>query len=341
MTIEPHHSQFEAWTGNHTPDVLQVQDGVWAVPLPMERDNYVRHTYTYLILDDEGGVHVIDPGWGFEDNTVRLNSAFGQIGRSVEDVRTIVSTHLHPDHTGLAPYIRDRSGARLLVHREEAAAMNAGASIGILADFSRKLREWGAPLVERSKLYLGLWRQRGMREGARISPDGVLDDGDWLPIPGRRMRVLHTPGHTEGSICLYDEDVKSVYTGDTLLPMIHPGIGLGGAASGQDRANPLAVYFSSLDRLGQLDAGMVHPGHGYSFRGLQDRIEETVGHHRRRSDEIRSLVAENPDARVWQIAERVHWTAGWQRLVGFMRLSAVSQTAMHMDYLTLVDSGRA
>ncbi len=340
VSIEPHHTQFEAWTGKHTPDVLQVQEGVWAVPLPMEHDNYVRHTYTYLILDDEGGLHVIDPGWGFEDNRVRLNSAFGQIGRRIEDVRTIVSTHLHPDHTGLAPYIRDRSGARLLVHREEAVAMSSGASLGIVVDFSRKLRQWGAPLWERVKLYFGLWRQRRMGEGGRIYPDGLLDDGDMLPVPGRRIRVLHTPGHTEGSICLYDEDERSVYTGDTLLPMIHPGIGLGGAASGQDRINPLAAYFSSLERLAQLDAQMVHPGHGYSFRGLQDRIEETIGHHRRRSDEVRSLVAEHPDARVWQIAERVHWTAGWQRLVGFMRLSAVSQTAMHMDYLALADKGR-
>lgn len=341
MTIEANHTQFEAWTRKHTPDVLQVQDGVWAVPLPMEHENYVRHTFTYLILDDEGGVHIVDPGWGFEDNRVRLNSAFGQIGRGIEDVRSIVSTHLHPDHTGLAPYIRSRSGARLLVHHDEAAAMSSGASLGIVVDFYRKLREWGAPLSERVKLYASLWPQRNLGNGEAIQPDGVLNDGDWLPIPGRRVRVLHTPGHTEGSICLFDEDSRSVFTGDTLLPMIHPGIGLGGASSGQDRTNPLAAYFASLDRLAQLDAVMVHPGHGYSFRGLQERIEETVGHHRRRSDEVRSLIAQHPEARVWQVAERVHWTAGWGRLVGFMRLSAVSQTAMHIGYLTLLASESA
>lgn len=335
VTIEPNHTQFEAWTGKHLPDVLQVQDGVWAVPLPMEHENYVRHTFTYLILDDEDGLHVIDPGWGFEDNRVRLKSAFGQIRRGIEDVRSIVSTHLHPDHTGLAPYIRSRSGARLLVHHEEATAMNSGASPGILVDFSRKLREWGAPLPERIKLYTSLSRQRRFASPEVVHPDDVLSDGDWLPIPGRRIRVLHTPGHTEGSICLFDEDTRSIFTGDTLLPMIHPGIGLGGASSGQDRTSPLAAYFASLGRLEQLDAAMVHPGHGYSFRGLQERIEETAGHHRRRSDEVRSLVAQHPGARVWQVAERVHWTAGWDRLVGFMRLSAVAQTAMHIDYLTL------
>lgn len=332
MTIEPHHSQFEAWTGNHTPDVVQVQEGVWAVPLPLEGDNYVRHTYTYLILDDRGGVHMVDPGWDLADNRSRLDSAFGQIGRQVEDVRSIVSTHLHPDHTGLASWVRERSGAPLLVHRLEAEAMASGASLSIMVGFFRRLREWGAPWRERVKLYTGLYRQRRMGEQMSVRADGAVEDGDVLEVPGRHLRVLHTPGHTGGSISLYDEDTRALFTGDTLLPMVHPGIGLGGATDTR-RTNPLAQYFESLDRLAQLDAGMVHPGHGYSFRGLHDRVEETIGHHRRRSDEVRSILAADPDATVWQVAERVHWTAGWMKLGGYMRISAVAQTGMHIDYL--------
>ena len=228
MTIEANHTQFEAWTRKHTPDVLQVQDGVWAVPLPMEHENYVRHTFTYLILDDEGGVHIVDPGWGFEDNRVRLNSAFGQIGRGIEDVRSIVSTHLHPDHTGLAPYIRSRSGARLLVHHDEAAAMSSGASLGIVVDFYRKLREWGAPLSERVAALTRVCGPSAISATARrfsLTVSSTTAIG--YQFLDAWVRVLHTPGHTEGSICLFDEDSRSVFTGDTLLPMIHPGIGRG------------------------------------------------------------------------------------------------------------------
>ncbi len=333
VPIEPHHSQFEAWTGKHIPEMSQVSEGVWAVPLPIEFDSYVRHTFTYLILDDRGGVHVVDPGVFLEDNKFRLDSAFGQIGKRFEDIRSIVSTHMHPDHTGLASYLREVSGAPWIVHRLEAEAMR-GPSISLVVKFFGKLREWGAPRRERARLYASLWRQRktGRAAAAVARPDATVDDGAVLDIPGRRLRVIHTPGHTEGSICLYDEDSRVLFTGDTLLPMIHPGIGLGGATDPR-RPNPLASYLSSLDRLAALDAGVVHPGHGYTFVGLHDRVEETRGHHVRRSDEVRSIISADPGARIWKVAERVHWTAGWRNLDGFMRLSAVAQTSMHVDYI--------
>ena len=133
-------------------------------------------------------------------------------------------------------------------------------------------------------------------------------------------------------MCLYDETTRSLFSGDTLLPMVHPGIGLSGG-TGSSRQNPLERYFASLEALSRLNVEMVHPGHGYSFHGLSDRIEETVGHHRRRSDEVRSIMTSEPDTTVWRVAERVHWTAGWANLHGYMRLSAVAQTAMHIDYL--------
>lgn len=333
MSLRPNHSQFEAWTGHHLPDTLQVQPGVWAVPLPLKGDQYVRHTYTYLVTDAHGAVHVIDPGWDTADNRARLASSFGQIGKHLADVKTIVSTHLHPDHTGLAPWLKEQSGAPVVMHRAEAEAAGSGASLSIAVDFFRKLRSWGAPLAERTKLYTELWRQRHLADGISVHVDVLVDHGDVLDIPGRRLRVIHTPGHTEGSICLHDEESLSLFTGDTLLPMVHPGIGLG-VGGGRSQRDPLARYFDSLEALTRLDVDMVHPGHGYSFKGLRDRVEETTGHHRRRSDEVQSIMSsEMKRPSVWRVAERVHWTAGWEHLHGYMRLSAVTQTAMHIDYL--------
>ncbi|WP_298228202.1 MBL fold metallo-hydrolase [Gryllotalpicola sp.] len=332
MSLQPNHSQFEAWVSHHLPDTLQVEEGVWAAPLPLKGDQYVRHTYTYLVLDDRGSVHVIDPGWNTVDNRTRLEASFGQIGKRLTDVKTIVSTHLHPDHTGLASWLQSQSGAPILMHRAEADATESGPSMSIAVGFSKRLRSWGAPWAERTKLYIELWRQRQLKDEISARADVRLEHDDVLDIPGRRVRVLHTPGHTEGSICLYDEDTRSLFSGDTLLPMVHPGIGLSGGPQ-SSRQNPLARYFDSLEALTRLDVDMVHPGHGYSFQGLPDRIEETAGHHRRRSDEVRSILLSEPDITLWRAAEKVHWTAGWANLHGFMRLSAVAQTAMHVDYL--------
>ncbi len=331
--MQPNHSQFEAWISHHLPDTLQVEEGVWAAPLPLQGDQYVRHTYTYLVLDDRGSVHVIDPGWDTADNRIRLESSFGQIGKSLADVKTIVSTHLHPDHTGLAPWLQEHSGAPILMHRAEAEAAESGASLSIAFAFFRRLRAWGAPLTERARIYAGLWRQRQLAEGVSVRADVRLEDGEMLDIPGRRLRVVHTPGHTEGSICLYDETTHSLFSGDTVLPMVHPGIGLGGGRE-SPRENPLARYFDSLEMLARLNVDEVHPGHGYSFQGLHDRIEESIGHHRRRSDEVRSILTSEHNPSVWHVAEQVHWTAGWANLHGYMRLSAVAQTEMHIDYLS-------
>ena len=115
--------------------------------------------------------------------------------------------------------------------------------------------------------------------------------------------------------------------------MVHPGIGLGGGRE-SPRENPLARYFDSLEMLARLNVDEVHPGHGYSFQGLHDRIEESIGHHRRRSDEVRSILTSEHNPSVWHVAEQVHWTAGWANLHGYMRLSAVAQTEMHIDYLS-------
>lgn len=333
MSIDPNPTQYTAWTDGTLPAVEEVQEGVWAVPLPMEEGGYVRYTLTYLVSDTEGGVHVIDPGWGLADNVELLERGFQIAGFSFDQVRSIVSSHLHPDHTGLAGMIRTRSGAPLLVHSIEREAMESGFASSLMIDMIKKLRTWGMPRRERRRLFRDLWRQRANRALLNVTADGVLEDGDLLNIPGRTIRVIHTPGHTEGSICLHDEGARTVFTGDTLLPMIFPGIGLGVAASGSPNVNPLARYFASLDRLAVLDVDRVHPGHGYSFAGLAARCAETVAHHEKRSEEVRLIIGRNPRASVWQVAEQINWTAGWDALTGYMRISALSQTAMHLGYL--------
>ncbi|MDO8383863.1 MAG: MBL fold metallo-hydrolase [Microbacterium sp.] len=331
MSVVPNHGQFEAWASHHLPDTVQVQQGVWAVPLPLAGDQYVRHTYTYLVVDEAGSVHVIDPGWDTADNRSRLATSLGQIGKRLSDVRTVVSTHRHPDHTGLAPWIREVSGAPLLMHSAEAEAAKWEASVSMAFGFVRRLRSWGASWPDRAKLSRQLWRERRLGDAVGVRADAAVEHDEVLDIPGWRLRVVHTPGHTEGSICLYDETTRSLFSGDTLLPMVHPGIGLSGAAPSS--ANPLRRYLGSLASLARLDVDMVHPGHGYSFTGLNERLDETIGHHRRRSEEVRSILASQPGISVWQVAERVHWTAGWANLSGYMRLSAVAQTVMHIDYL--------
>ena len=166
-----------------------------------------------------------------------------------------------------------------------------------------------------------------------LAADVVLEHGDLLPIGGRRVRVIHTPGHTAGSICLHDEDADLLMTGDHVLPIVNPGLGLGGFLPGDD---PLGLALDSYARVAQYDDAEVLPGHGARFHGVATRATQIAERHRRRSAEIGALAGADPAASVWQIASRVNWTGGWDALAGFLRLSALSQTEMHLRHLGIV-----
>jgi glyoxylase-like metal-dependent hydrolase (beta-lactamase superfamily II) len=130
-----------------------------------------------------------------------------------------------------------------------------------------------------------------------------------------------------------DSDAGLVYTGDTVLPKIFPGLGLGDREqTGPGKANPIADYLASLTSLARYDHFEVAPGHGYRFRGLIERNAVLAEHHLHRSRAAAAVIRDDPDATVWEVASRLRWTAGWQKLRGFYLLSALSQTVLHLDF---------
>lgn len=88
-------------------------------------------------------------------------------------------------------------------------------------------------------------------------------DGDVIDLGDRRLRVVHLPGHTPGSIVLLDEDLRWLYTGDVLND---------GAVFDEMYGADIPTYVASMRRLRDLDVATVHPGHDHSFDG--DRMRE-------------------------------------------------------------------
>jgi glyoxylase-like metal-dependent hydrolase (beta-lactamase superfamily II) len=305
-----------------TPEIEQVRDGVWAIPLPLPHAGVVESTLCYTLADSTGGVHLIDPGWGTDDNRDRLGAGLRVAGFELSDVRSITATHLHSDHLGLGMLLRAEFGIPVALHRAEQAAL----ARPMYADPAATLAGWGVPAEYADELAAVAPRAKP----TGIEVDVTLDDDGRLDIPGRDVRVVATPGHTAGSICLYDASDGLFFSGDHVLPIINPGLGLGGFADGDD---PIGAALDSYARVEQYDDAEVCPGHGYRFRGLAVRSRQIADRHRRRSAEISALAAADPGATVWTIASRVEWTDGWQNLRGFLRLSALAQTEMHLRHL--------
>lgn len=306
-----------------TPAVEQVRESVWAIPLPLPHPGGVESTLCYAIADAEGRVHLIDPGWDTDDNLARLEAGLALAGFGLDDVRGVTATHLHPDHLGLGTQLLRDRGIPVGMHRREHVAL----SRALYPDADATIARWGVP-DEWLPQVVPVLTPRARPSG--YAADVVLDDGQLLDIPGRRVRVVHTPGHTAGSICLHDEDEQLFFSGDHVLPIINPGLGLGGFEPDDD---PVGAALASYAAMTAYDDTEVCPGHGYRFHGLAARSAQIADRHRRRSAEVGAIAAEHPGATVWQIAERVSWTDGWEGLVSFTRLSALAQTEMHLKHL--------
>jgi glyoxylase-like metal-dependent hydrolase (beta-lactamase superfamily II) len=266
-----------------------------------------------VIVDSEGAAHVIDPGVDGPGALEHLEAHVARAGGT--RIASVLLTHAHFDHSGLAGRLRSL-GALVLLGAEDAAEPES-------FDVAALLDGWGVP--DELLGQVGSWAP-----GGSMPPpppvDGTLDEGI-LTLPGRTLEVIATPGHTAGSRTLVLDNL--VFTGDTVLPTVHPGLGLGGAYAG----NPLVEYLAALDALRGRGQVAVCPGHEYRFAGLDERLDSLAAHHLRRRNEIAAALADDPSLTAWEVAARIHWTAGWEAMEHPYRFSALSQVAMMADSL--------
>ena len=114
----------------------------------------------------------------------------------------------------------------------------------------------------------------------------------------------------------------------------------GGAGDRLDRARHGAVEANALIRPLSDYVGVEQREVEYVFHGLAARCATTAEHHLRRSREVADRLRIDGDPTVWQVASELTWTAGWPNLNGFYLLSALAQTAMHLEFVRSDASAR-
>ena len=134
------------------------------------------------------------------------------------EVRAIICTHAHDDHVGAAPRLAELTGAPVLLHPDDHV----------------------------------LWKLTH----PTVFPDGELEDGQLVEVAGSALRVLHTPGHAPGAVCLHAPEASVLFSGDTLFEG-------GPGATGRSFSDFPTIIDSIRDRLLTLPAEtVVHTGHG-------------------------------------------------------------------------------
>lgn len=319
-------AQQQAWRAREFPPVEQVTPGVWSIPVTIP-DNPLRYTLCYLLLADSGVV-VVDPGWDSETGWADLQRGLATADVPADRISGIVVTHVHLDHHGLSRRLSEASGAWIAMHAEEVQALPARISQTVGPDGGRAwLARCGAPDEMMAEFNQDLADTLGIFRLA--DPDMLLQNGETLDLPGRRIRVVWTPGHTPGHICLYDADYDLLLTGDHLLPRISPNIGIfpGGLKS------PLTSYLDSLRVMPGFDSAEALPAHEYRFRGIAGRSQAIARHHDVRAREVLDIVAAAGQPTIWAVTERLTWSRTWDEITGFMRRAALAETAAHIEYL--------
>jgi glyoxylase-like metal-dependent hydrolase (beta-lactamase superfamily II) len=216
----------------------------------------------FYLVDHPDGLVLIDAG--LPGHLSQLRDHLARSGRSLGDIRAVLLTHGHPDHTGLAGPLH-RAGAEIWVHRQDAP---------ILADGPRTAMRHAKP--ERSMLPYLLRRPAALgtplhlaRKGGFTAPPvpGVRTfdaDQRWEEVPGRPQAIV-LPGHTPGSTAYLLPDRGILFTGDALVT--HDGLTghVGPTLVCRGFTHDSTAAMAALDRLDALNATVLLPGHGQPF----------------------------------------------------------------------------
>jgi glyoxylase-like metal-dependent hydrolase (beta-lactamase superfamily II) len=234
---------------------VQVADGIHRL---------TKGVVNFYLIEDGGKLTLVDAGapgdWGLLVRTV------GSLGRSLDDLEVVVLTHAHSDHTGFAERARSEAHASVRIHDADARVATTGKAGKNEAGVGRYLVR-----IEAYRTLFGLLRRGGLRI-VPIHEVATFGDGETLDVPGH-PRVVHAPGHTEGSCAILLEDRRALVTGDALATR-NPLTGRTGPQIGPDGLNrDSALALRSLDALGSLPADLVLPGHGEPWT---DGVAEAV-----------------------------------------------------------------
>ena len=310
---------------------VEIATDLWQLPLPIYRHS-LGGANAFLIRDADGYV-LFDCGAEVAECIEALTGQLGGLGVPFEAIHTLILSHGHGDHAGLARHVGGLSGARIVLHRRETAFVGyPNGSEAERRQFVAWLHRHGYPESEIAALLeTAAVGERGNRRDETIEPDRELTGGEVLGIGRYCFEVLWTPGHTPGHICLYDRERRILLCGDHILEIVTPNVGLHPLLDG----NPMAGYLGSLRAFVRQDVNLVLPGHGGPIADLEARTAEIAARHQDRREQVLSLLTRSPQS-AYALATQVWAKPGrrnWDGLHPHLRRNAVGMIAAHLEIL--------
>lgn len=200
------------------------------------------NTKCYLIRTNKGHI-LIDSGISTAESYMigRLKA----YGVHSGEQNFLILTHGHYDHVGNSAILRQEFNFKIALHKDDMELVQNGKNI-----FPKANTTLGAMIRRISQ------KQIENIDWMRFTPDIFLEDNENLSYMGIDAKVFHTPGHTQGSICIITKD-KELFCGDVFMNMAGPRLSLFADDFEQLRNSAEKIYNESFS--------IIYPGHGKAF----------------------------------------------------------------------------
>ena len=299
----------------------EIMPGLFRIIIPLP-NSPLKDLNSYVIKSDDRNL-IIDTGFN-------RSICFEAMEKGLHDLNIDLSktdfmlTHMHSDHTGLVSRLFTETSI-VYIGRIDSRVFNENINWNDMLDYALHNGFQLEELIKAAESHPGFkYRPR------KIPEFTLLDDGSVIQMGDYRLKCLLTPGHTEGHICLYEEEKQLLFSGDHILYDITPHI-----ESWSYEVNSLKNYMRSLDMVRNLPVKLVLPGHRNFFTDLKGRVDELKEHHEMRTREVLDVLGKKTMS-AYDIAGQMTWDIDcedWEQFPTAQKWFAVGEAIAHLLYL--------
>ena len=263
-------------------------DNIHTIAIPFPNDSHLISANLYTL--GNGPVTLIDTGPKFPGMLELIEERLKDAGIKISDIERIIITHGHIDHFGQAISIQNQIGhaVQCFIHPEDKWRLS----------HQNIQEELWSPEVDDFITRMGIptGKSKGIKSRFAffktlcdpVEDLSLMEDGDIFSGDGYRLEVVHTPGHSPGSCCLFETNHKILFSGDHVIKHITPNplVELNRTKLRNPAYQSLRAYLDSLEKIEKLDVRWVFPGHGEHMDALKEIITNYREHHKKRKDLI-------------------------------------------------------